>query len=60
MPSGSSFSPCSFLSIPVTAYPAAASFCAVARPSSPPAPVTIATRSLMCFSFRSGFRLPAG
>ena len=60
MPSGSSFRPCSFRSIPVTAYPAAASLAAVARPSSPPAPATIATRSLISFSFRSGSGSPPG
>src|SRR6266567_2295460 len=47
MPSGSSFSPSSLRSTPITVNPAAASFSAVARPSSPPAPTTIATRSLM-------------
>ncbi len=43
MPSGRSFSPSSLRSTPTTVNPAAASFSAVARPSSPPAPVTIAS-----------------
>src|SRR5436190_12129661 len=47
MPSGSSFNASSLRSTPTTVNPAAASFCAVARPSSPPAPTTIATRSLI-------------
>ncbi len=47
MPSGSCFSPSSLRSTPTTVYPAAARAFAVARPSSPPAPTTIATRSLM-------------
>ena len=41
MPSGSSFSLSSLRSTPTTVNPAAASFSAVERPSSPPAPVTI-------------------
>src|ERR1700729_2812929 len=47
MPSGSSFIASSLRSTPATVNPAAASFSAVARPSSPPAPTTIATRSLL-------------
>ena len=47
MPSGRSFSPASLRSTPATVNPAAASFSVVARPSSPPAPTTIATRSLL-------------
>src|SRR5919197_854735 len=46
-PSGNSFSRSSLRSTPTTVNPAAASFCAVARPSSPPAPTTIATRPLI-------------
>jgi hypothetical protein len=45
--SGNSFSASSLRSTPTTVNPAAASFCAVARPSSPPAPTTIATRPLI-------------
>jgi hypothetical protein len=47
MPSGSSFNASWFRSTSATVNPAAASFSAVARPSSPPAPATIAARSLM-------------
>src|SRR5215469_2592010 len=53
MPSGSSFSASSLRSTSTAVNPAAASFPAAARPSSPPAPTTMATRSLMRFSFRS-------
>jgi hypothetical protein len=65
MPSGSSFIASSLRSTPATVNPAAASFSAVTRPRSPPAPTTIATRSLIGYSsFRSPmdhvFRFAAG
>ena len=47
MLSGSSFSASSFRSTRTIVNPAAGSFSAVAGPSSPPAPATIATCSLM-------------